>query len=65
MREAAVATRKQPGCVEFTLIQPKDSPLTLIGYERWASAADYQRHLRSAHIQKLMQRLGPVLAQGG
>jgi quinol monooxygenase YgiN len=61
LREAAVATRKQRGCVEFLLLRVKDDPTTFIGIERWKSEADHQAHLGGAHIQKLMTRLGPIL----
>jgi quinol monooxygenase YgiN len=61
--EAAGPTRKQPGCVEFTLLRRQDDGSTLIGFERWASVEDHQRHLRGAHVERLMARMGEILAE--
>jgi quinol monooxygenase YgiN len=63
LREAAGPTRQQPGCVAFSLCQRHDSPATIMGFERWASEADHQRHLGGAHIARLMQRMGDILAE--
>jgi len=63
LSEAAGPTRQQPGCVAFSLWQRPDLPATIMGFERWASEADHQRHLRGAHIEKLMQRMADILAE--
>lgn len=63
LREVAGPTRKQPGCVQFGLHRVKDDPATLIGFERWASEADHQRHLEGAHVQQLMSRMADILAE--
>jgi quinol monooxygenase YgiN len=33
----------------------------LVGFERWASEADHQRHLRASHIGQLMARFDGIL----
>ena len=63
LREAAGPTRVQPGCVEFRLLRSPGARSTIIGFERWASEADHQQHLKGAHVQKLMQRMSEVLAE--
>jgi quinol monooxygenase YgiN len=63
LREAARPTREQPGCVEFRLLRLKGTRSTLVGFERWASEADHDRHLKGAHVQRLMQRMADVLAE--
>jgi quinol monooxygenase YgiN len=60
LREAAGPTRAQPGCVEFSLFRAGGG--TIVGFERWASAADHERHLKGAHVQKLMGRMADILA---
>jgi quinol monooxygenase YgiN len=62
LREAAVPTRAQPGCVQFSLLRLRGSPATIIGFERWASEDDHQRHLKSAYLQKLLGRMTGILA---
>jgi quinol monooxygenase YgiN len=63
LREAAGPTRQQPGCVEFRLLRMAGARHTLVGFERWASEADHQKHLQGAHVQRLMQRMGDILAE--
>lgn len=60
LREAAGPTRRQPGCVQFSLFR---SGPTIVGLERWSSEADHQRHLKGAHVQKLMGRMADILAE--
>ena len=62
LREAAGPTREQPGCVQFLLLRAQSDKSTLVGYERWASEADHQKHLKGAHIQRLMTRMADILA---
>lgn len=61
LRECAGPTRAQPGCVEFRLLRAAADRATLIGYERWASEVDHDRHLEGPHIQRLMERMGSAL----
>jgi len=63
LREAAGPTRQQPGCVEFRLLRMAGARHTLVGFERWASEAEHQKHLQGAHVQRLMQRMGDILAE--
>jgi quinol monooxygenase YgiN len=47
LREVAGPTRAQPGCIEFRLLRLKGVRSTIIGFERWASEADHQKHLKA------------------
>jgi quinol monooxygenase YgiN len=62
LRECAGPTRKQPGCVQFLLLRSASDKSILVGYERWASEADHQRHLQGAHVARLMGRMEGILA---
>lgn len=61
--EAAGPTRRQPGCVSFSLYHSAEDPATIIAFERWASALDHEQHLRGPHVQTLMSRISEVLAE--
>ena len=63
LQEAATPTRQQPGCVSFSLLHSTDDPSVIVGFERWASEQDHERHLQGAHIQTLMAKMGPILAE--
>jgi len=62
LRECAGPTREQPGCVQFLLLRVANDKSTIVGYERWASEPDHQKHLTGAHIQRLMTRMADILA---
>jgi quinol monooxygenase YgiN len=49
--------------VGFSLYRSADDPAVIVGYERWASMADHQRHLQGAHVQTLMSAMANVLAE--
>lgn len=63
LREVGGPTRQQPGCVEFALHRRQDDKATLIGFERWASAAEHAQHLQGAHVAKLMGQMADILAE--
>jgi quinol monooxygenase YgiN len=62
LREVAGPTRAQPGCIEFRLLRSKERRSTIVGFERWASKADHDRHMQGAHFQALAQRMAGVVA---
>jgi quinol monooxygenase YgiN len=55
-------TRAQPGNLEFTLYQEADAPDTIVAYERWATRADWERHLTGQHVTSLMTAFETILA---
>jgi quinol monooxygenase YgiN len=61
--EAAGPTRLQPGCVAFSLYQSADDPTVIVGFERWASPEAHDQHLKGAHVQTLISKMGPILAE--
>jgi quinol monooxygenase YgiN len=63
LRAVAKPTRAQPGCVSFSLYRSADNPAVIVGFERWASSADHQRHLQGAHVHTLMSAMANVLAE--
>ena len=62
LRAVAAPTRKQPGCMEFQLLRDASEPSVIVGFERWASEADHQKHLAGPHVRELMRRMAPILA---
>jgi len=45
-------TRKEKGCVEYTLYQDNDNPSVFIFYENWESQTDLDAHMKSAHFKE-------------
>ncbi len=63
LREVAGPTRAQPGCIRFGLYQLDGADATIVGIERWESAADHERHLAGAHFQRLASRMAHLIAE--
>jgi quinol monooxygenase YgiN/limonene-1,2-epoxide hydrolase len=55
-------TRAQPGNLEFSLYREADAPDTIVAYERWATRADWERHLQGEHVTSLMAAFETILA---
>jgi len=62
LREVVQPTRAQAGCLQFSLWRPAGAAGTLVGFERWASPEHHQAHLQGGHVQRLMNRMGGILA---
>ena len=61
--DVAKPTRAQPGSVAFSLFRSKEDPSVIIGFERWASSKDHEKHLQGPHVQKLMAAMSDLLAE--
>ena len=50
-------TLKEPGCLGYTYhVDPKDAA-RFLSYETWASQADFEAHMKSPHVQRLVPRV--------
>jgi len=54
-------TRAEPGCLFYDL-HSSDSPHVFTFIEAWATEADLDRHLQSAHIQQVLLDMHPHVA---
>jgi quinol monooxygenase YgiN len=63
LREVAVPTRAQRGCIRFGLYRLEKARATIVGVERWASALDHERHLAGAHFARLARRMADLIAE--
>lgn len=45
-------TRKEKGCVEYTLYQDNENPSVFIFFENWESPTDLDAHMKSAHFKE-------------
>lgn len=61
--ESLVApTRAEPGCIRYDLHEAAEQPTSFAFLETWRSEADLERHLASAHIRTLRERLPALVA---
>ena len=56
------ATRREPGCLSYELLQNHDDPTDFAFIERWASQAAEQAHFMTPHLLATLQQLSGLLA---
>lgn len=56
------ATRKEPGCLSYELLQNHADQEEFVFVERWASAAAEQAHFVMPHLLATLQQLSGLLA---
>jgi quinol monooxygenase YgiN len=55
-------TRKEKGCLRYSLMQDRQNPLVFTLMEDWETEADLNTHLGLPHLQKLFTQLPELLA---
>lgn len=54
-------TRKEKGCIAYDLNRFAEDGNQYVNYERWASVAALDAHLKAAHTVKLLATVAPFL----
>ena len=54
-------TKKEHGCIEYTLHQDNQNPALFIFYETWESAAAIEKHINSDHYKAYAKALDGML----
>lgn len=58
--ELVAPTLKEAGCLGYTYyVDPKDAA-RFLSYETWAGQADFDAHMKSPHVQRLVPRVGEL-----
>jgi quinol monooxygenase YgiN len=60
LRTNAEASRRESGCVSYTVLRGEDGSLMTL--ERWRTRADLDQHMTTPHVQTLFATIGPLLA---
>jgi quinol monooxygenase YgiN len=67
LREALAAlqsaSRRDPGCLEYTVFGDDQRPGTFVLFEGWASAEDLAAHNDKSHVQEFVQGVEPLLTE--
>jgi quinol monooxygenase YgiN len=56
-------TRKEDGCLEYTLHQDNEDPAVFIFYENWESEACLAGHMVSNHFKNYVRAVGELLEE--
>jgi quinol monooxygenase YgiN len=59
-----VPTRREPGCLEYTLHVDTDDDSLFCFYERWSGPDEHAANLKTPHLQAFIERI-PKLVDGG
>lgn len=54
-------TRKEDGCIGYTLHQDNDDAAVFIFYETWENPACLEKHLGSDHFQAFVSAVGNII----
>jgi quinol monooxygenase YgiN len=55
-------THDEPGCLRFSLFRSVDNPGVITAIEQWASREDWQMHMQTPHIQRVLQETSDIMA---
>lgn len=62
LRALVAPTRREPGCLGYTLHRSAEQPGVFFLYEVWASRDHHTRHTRTPHFQRWSERKDALLA---
>ncbi|WP_223256929.1 putative quinol monooxygenase [Arthrobacter globiformis] len=62
LRALQAESRKDPGCLEYTVFSDDQRPGTFVLIEGWASREDLQAHNEEAHVKDFVKEVEPLLA---
>lgn len=60
-KTAQAASRKEPGCSEYTFHQGVESPTDVYVTEKWKNLGALKEHFASQHFQSMAGQLGDLL----
>jgi quinol monooxygenase YgiN len=55
-------SRKDPGCLEYTVFSDGQRPGTFVLFEGWARREDLEAHNEEDHVKEFVKGVGPLLA---
>lgn len=66
LQEALLAlqavSRKDPGCLQYTVFADSHRPGTFVLFEGWAHSDDLQAHNDESHVKEFLKAVEPLLA---
>ena len=59
----AMSSRKEPGCLVYTLMEVISEPGRFLTFERWTNKAALEAHMVTPAIKAIVPKLDPLLAK--
>jgi len=60
----ALASRAEPGCLDYTVCGDSENPGRVVVFERWESESHLAAHFRTAHIDRFRSAIDPYPRTG-
>jgi len=57
------SVEREPGCLQFDVMQSPDNPDRFVLFEVYQDAAAFEAHGKSAHVQEFLARARPKLGK--
>ena len=57
------SVEKEPGCIQFDVMQAQDNPHRFMLFEVYENEAAYQAHGKTAHIQEFLAKARPMFVK--
>lgn len=54
-------TKKENGCIQYEMYQDEENPSTLIVLEQWGSRDDFDNHMKSEHLERILPKMGEFM----
>ncbi|MCL2462709.1 MAG: antibiotic biosynthesis monooxygenase [Defluviitaleaceae bacterium] len=64
-RELVAETRKESGCISYSLFEDQSDGASLAFLESWESQAHLDAHMQSAHFKRILPALDALKEPGG
>ncbi|MFJ6344346.1 putative quinol monooxygenase [Pseudarthrobacter oxydans] len=55
-------SRKDPGCLEYTVFTDEQQPGTFVLFEGWARSEDLEAHNEQDHVKEFVRAVDPLLS---
>lgn len=59
----AMSSRKEPGCLVYTLMEVISEPGRFLTFERWTNKAALEAHMVTPALKAIVPKLDPLLAK--
>src|SRR5882757_5761971 len=63
MTPFAALSRKEPGCIQYALLEVEGEPGRFLTYEKWSKKDDLKAHMTTPHLKEIVPKLDGVLAK--
>lgn len=62
LRAVTIPTHAEAGCLRYAVHRDIQDPSSFLIVEKWASIADHQTHMGTAHVQELFKKVPGLVA---